>query len=98
MIMDNIIRVSVSEAAKLFGVSQKAIRQAIKAEEIRYIVVKGRYKINFSSLVEWSQLSTRRRNQFKKQGLGQYVDKWKITNKKFSPSFKLAEPSDEDNK
>ncbi len=92
MIMENIIRVSVSEAAKLFGVSQKAIREAIRKEEVRYVVVKGRYKINFSSLVEWSQLSTRRRNQFHKQGLGQYVDKWKISNKKYSPSFKLVEP------
>jgi len=93
--MENIIRVSVSEAAKLFGLSQKAIRQAIKTEALRYIVVKGRYKINFSSLVEWSQLSTRRRNQFKQQGLGQYVDKWKITNKKYSPSYKLAETGEE---
>lgn len=93
--MENIIRVSVSEAAKLFGVSTKAIRQAIKADELRYIVVKGRYKINFSSLVEWSQLSTRRRNQFQAQGLGQYIEKWKIKNKKYSPSFKVVE-SDED--
>lgn len=93
--MENIIRVSVSEAAKLFGVSTKAIRQAIKAEELKYIVVQGRYKINFSSLVEWSQQSSRRRNQFKNQGLGQYVDKWKMTNKKYSPSYKLVETNEE---
>ena len=35
--MDNIIRVSVSEAARLFGVSSKTIRQAIRNEEIKYI-------------------------------------------------------------
>lgn len=88
--MENIIRVSVSEAAKLFGVSTKTIRQAIKDEELRYIVVAGRYKINFVSLIEWSQKSTRRANQLNDSGLGQYVDKWKIHNKKFSPNIKLA--------
>lgn len=87
--MDNIIRVSVSEAAKLFGVSTKTVRQAIKDEDITYIVVGGRYKINFASLVEWSQKSTRRSNKLEKDGLGQYVDKWKINNKKFSPSPKV---------
>lgn len=93
--MDNIIRVSVSEAAKLFGVSTKTIRQAIKNEEIKYIVVNGRYKINFISLVEWSQGSTRRANLLQKQGLGQYVDKWKISNKKFSPSPKIVNKDQE---
>ena len=87
--MENIIRLSVSEAAKLFGVSTKTIRQAIKKEEIRYIVVNGRYKINFASLMEWSQLSTRRANLLKQQGVGQYIDRWKIRNKKFSPCEKL---------
>ena len=97
--MENIITVSVTEAAKLFGVSSKTIRQAIKNEELKYIVVNGRYKINFISLVEWSQQSTRRSNQFQNQGLGQYVDKWKIKNKKYSPSLKIAfKPSTKQNK
>lgn len=87
---EHIIRVSVSEAARLFGVSSKTIRQAIKNEELRYIVVSGRYKISFVSLVEWSQGSTRRKNQLKSQGIGQYIDNWKIHNKKFSPSPQLA--------
>ncbi|MBT4349906.1 helix-turn-helix domain-containing protein [bacterium] len=85
---ESIIRVSVSEAAQLFGVSTKTIRQALKADELRYIVVRGRYKINFISLVEWSQKSTRRSNLLKNQGLGQYVNQWKISNKKYSPNPK----------
>lgn len=88
--MENIVRVSISEAAKLFGVSSKTIRLAIKNEELKYIVVSGRYKINFLSLLEWSQRSTRRKNLLGQQGIGQYIDKWKITNKKYSPSIKLA--------
>ncbi|PWB38401.1 MAG: hypothetical protein C3F02_03540 [Parcubacteria group bacterium] len=87
--MENVIRVSISEAGRLFGVSTKTIRQAIKNEELRYIVVKGRYKINFASLVTWSQRSTRRANLLRQDGIGQYVDNWKISNKKFSPSFEL---------
>lgn len=96
--MENIIRVSVSEAAKLFGVSTKTIRQAIKKEELKYIVVKGRYKINFTSLIQWSQQSTRRSNLLQKQGLGQYIDKWKISNKKYSPDSKLAKKLNESHK
>ena len=79
------IRVSISEAARLFGVSVKTIRQAIKNQEIVYIIVNGRYKINFKSLVLWSQLSTRRRNLLAQQGIGQYVDNWRIQNTKYSP-------------
>jgi len=80
------IRVSVSEAARLFGISTKTVRQAIKNNEIRYIIVKGRYKINFESLLKWSQNSTRRRNLLQNEGIGKYVEKWDIHNKKFSPN------------
>ena len=84
------VRISVSEAARLFGVSTKTIRQAIKNNEIRYIISRGRYKINFESLLMWSQKSTRRRNLLAKQGIGQFVGKWLIHNKKYSPSPELA--------
>lgn len=83
---NQIIRVSVSEAARLFGVSEKTIRKAIASESVTYIVVRGRYKINFQSLIKWSQKSTRRRNQLASNGIGQYVADWNISNKKFSPS------------
>ena len=84
------IRVSVSEAARLFGVSTKTIREALRANEVRYIISRGRYKINFESLLKWSQLSTRRRNQLTSQGIGQFVKNWQIHNKKYSPSEELA--------
>ncbi|MFA6304943.1 MAG: helix-turn-helix domain-containing protein [Patescibacteria group bacterium] len=81
------VRLSISEAAKLFGVSVKTIRQALKREEIRYIIARGRYKLNFESVLKWSQESTRRRNLLSSSGVGQYVDKWKIQNKKYSPNI-----------
>jgi len=88
---EQIIRISISEASRLFGVSTKTIRQAIKLQQITYIVVKSRYKLNFASLVEWSQKSTRRKNIFYGQGIGQYAEQWKIKNHKYSPSEKLIQ-------
>lgn len=85
-----IVRVSISEAARLFGVSQQSIRRAISTNEITYIVVAGRYKINFESLVAWSQERTHRKNRLNSAGIGQYVSKWKIRNKLYSPSSKLV--------
>lgn len=86
MAIDQIIRLSVSEAARLFGVSQRTIRRAITAEELTYVVVQGRYKINFESLLKWSQNTTTVRNKRDRAGIGQYVNQWKIKNKMFSPN------------
>lgn len=79
------IRVSVSEAARLLGLSSKSIRDAIRKQEIRYIVVRNRYKISFESLLLWSQRTAKRANKLARSGLGQYVDNWKISVTKFSP-------------
>ena len=82
----NLMRVSVSQAANLFGVSEKSIRTAIKKEDLLYVIARGRYKINFDSLLSWYQKSTRRRNQRDSIGIGQHVLQWKIKNKKYSPN------------
>ena len=87
--LNKIIRVSVSEAARLFGVNSKTVRRAIKKGDLKYVVVRGRYKINFESLVLWSQQAPYIKNKNIKNGIGQYVDKWKINNRHFSPSQKL---------
>lgn len=83
-----IVRVSISEAARLFGVNPQTIRRAIKNQEITYIVVAGRYKINFESLVKWSQQKTTVKNKTNNRGIGQYVGQWKINNTLYSPSEK----------
>jgi len=87
----NIIRVSVSEASRLFGVSGRTIRRAIADGEITYVVVRGRYKINFESLVRWSQNRPTVRNKLAQEGIGQFVDKWKIKNRLYSPNPKAVE-------
>lgn len=82
------IRVSVSEAARLFGVNTQTIRRAIRAQEVTYVVVSGRYKLNFESLVKWSQRHTTVKNKLAKKGIGQFVDRWKIKNPLYSPNPK----------
>ena len=86
--MSDIIRVSISEAARLFGVNGQTIRRAIKNNEITYVVVAGRYKLNFASLVTWSQTKTTVKQKTQVNGIGQFVDKWKIHNTLYSPSEK----------
>ena len=85
------IRVTISQAANLFGISEKTIRRAIQNQEILYIVVRGVYKVNFESLLKWSQDRVKTRNKFNKFGIGQYVDKWKIKNKLYSPNPEIIE-------
>lgn len=80
------IRISISEAGKLFGISTKTIRLAIKNGEILYIIARGRYKLNFESMLAWSQNTNRRSKSLATQGIGQYVDKWHIHTKKYSPN------------
>lgn len=89
-----LIRVSISEAARLFGVNPQTIRRAIKDQEITYVVVAGRYKINFESLVKWSQRKTTVKNKTNQRGIGQYIDRWKINNTLYSPSAKSLKPED----
>lgn len=86
-----IIRLSVSEAAKVFGISSRTVRRAISEEAVTYVVVQGRYKINFESLLRWSQETSTVRNKRDKIGIGQFVDQWKIKNKLYSPNPKIVE-------
>ena len=90
------VRLSVSEAAKLFGVSTRTIRRAIGKNEIKYIVVQGRYKIDFESLLKWSQSSTTVRNKRDRAGIGQFVEKWRIKNTLYSPNPQRLEQEDQD--
>ncbi len=91
-----VIRLSISEAGRLFGVNPQTIRRALANKEINYIVVAGRYKLNFESLVKWSQNKTVIKRKTEQFGIGQYVDKWKIKNTLYSPSPKIIQPPTDD--
>ncbi|MHB8830860.1 MAG: excisionase family DNA-binding protein [Patescibacteria group bacterium] len=79
------IRLSISQAAKLFGISDRTIRRAVALNQIRYIIVRNRYQLNFESLLTWSQQSSHTSKKRDSKGIGQWVEKWKINNPKFSP-------------
>jgi len=87
----NIIRVSISEASRLFGVSTRTVRRAVAVGEITYVVVRGRYKLSFESLVRWSQARPTVKNKLSREGIGQFVDRWKIHNRLYSPNPKALE-------
>lgn len=80
------LRVTISQAANLFGINEKTVRRAISNGEVLYIVVRGIYKINFESLLKWSQERPKIKNKLAKEGIGQFVDHWKIKNKLYSPN------------
>ncbi|MFA6533568.1 MAG: helix-turn-helix domain-containing protein [Patescibacteria group bacterium] len=86
MPLNSPIRLSLSEAAKIFGVSSKTIRRAINDKEIGYVVVRGRYRVNFDNLLKWSQKRPTVKNKLAKEGIGQFVDKWKISAPLYSPN------------
>ncbi len=85
------IRVSVSEAARLFGVSSRTIRRALSDGDLNYVVVRGRYKISFESLVKWSQHRPHVKNKLEDRGIGQFVGQWKIKNRLYSPNPRALE-------
>ena len=72
------IRLSVSEAAKFFGVSTRTIRRAIAENAVDYLIVQSRYKIDLHSLLNWASKTTTVRHKLEKDGFGQFVEKWKI--------------------
>lgn len=90
-----VIRLSVSEAAKIFGIHERTIRRAIKEHELHYVVVQGRYKINFDSLLKWSQKNAVIRNKTERRGIGQFVEKWRISNVLYSPNPGIVEKREE---
>lgn len=69
---------SLSESARLFGVSQRTLRRAIAADELKAMVVQGRYKVAFHDLLRWSEESSRTQQKRDSSGIGQYVSQWRM--------------------
>ncbi len=74
----DLIWVSVSEAAKLGGVQDKTIRRAIKANALKFKIVKNRYQISLHSLLVYLHQTTKLKNKLNQLGVGKYVEKWKL--------------------
>lgn len=68
---------SVSESAKIGGVTDKTIRRAIQSKKIKYKIIKNRYGINFISVIKFCCSSAKLRNKLNFNGIGQYIEKWR---------------------
>ena len=72
------IKLSPSQASKLFAISQRSIRRAIKNKEIPVTIHNFRYEIDFRDMFIWSQKLPNRQNKRDEFGIGRYVEKWNI--------------------
>jgi len=71
------IWLSVSESAKIGGVTSKTIRRAIQEKKIRYKIHHNRYLIDLASVVIYLNTNKKLKNKLLKHGIGQYIEKWK---------------------
>lgn len=68
---------SVSEAAKVGGVTTKTIRRGIK-DGLKYKVKSNRYLISFPVLVKYLNRNLKLKNKLRTEGIGQYVKEWRL--------------------
>lgn len=76
-IVKNPLNVSVSEAAKIGGVTSKTIRRAIQDKLLDYNVDNNRYQIDFRSLIIYLNSTRKLKNKLNENGIGQYIREWK---------------------
>ena len=74
--ISNPIWLSVSESAKIGGITNKTIRRAIQANSIKYKILKNRYFVDLASLIQYLIKTKKLENKLNKYGIGQYIEKW----------------------
>ncbi len=72
----NTVWLTVSEAAKIGGVTTKTIRRGIQGQILRYKIVGNRYFVDFASLIRFLHSRTKLKNKLNQAGIGQYIKKW----------------------
>lgn len=75
---DKNVWLSVSEVAKLGGLSTKTVRRGIESGQLRYKVINNRYQISLEMAIKFYLSSPTLANKFNQDGLGKWVEKWKI--------------------
>jgi excisionase family DNA binding protein len=75
--MTNKILLSVSEAAKLFGINQRTVRRAIAARTLKSKITNSRYQISLQDLLKWSEDNNLIKKKRDTLGIGQFVSAWK---------------------
>lgn len=74
------IKLSPSQAARLFAISERSIRRAIKNKELPVLVRNARYHIDFYDMLIWSEKLPNRRRKRDELGIGQFIKQWEIKN------------------
>jgi hypothetical protein len=69
------IWLSVSESAKIGGITTKTIRRAIQNKSVKYRIVNNRYFIDLKSLFIYLYSNKKLKNKLNQYGIGQYIDK-----------------------
>jgi len=75
--VDSPLWLSVSEAAKIGGVTTKTIRRALSSQDIKYKVVNNRYALDLASVIKFLYTKTKLKNKLNQKGIGQYIVKWR---------------------
>jgi hypothetical protein len=73
----NPLWLSVSETAKIVGITTKTVRRAIQSHKVIYKVVMDRYLIDLKSSLHFVFSNKKLKNKLTQKGIGQYIDKWK---------------------
>jgi hypothetical protein len=73
----NPLWLSVSETAKIAGITTKTVRRAIQSHKVIYKVVMDRYLIDLRSSLLFVFSNKKLKNKLTQKGIGQYIDKWK---------------------
>ena len=73
----NPIWISVTEAAKIGGITTKTVRRAIKTKQVKFKILNNRYLIDLAPLIIFLHANKKLKNKLNFHGLGQYVDKWR---------------------
>ena len=68
---------TVTESAKLSGLSTRTIRRALTLNLLTHKVVKGRYSITLDSLLAYTKSSPTLAKKLEQNGIGYYVKEWK---------------------
>ena len=76
--MSRDVRISPSMASKLLGVSERSVRRAVTSGELNVLIHKGRYRVNLKDVIVWSHKKANRQKKRDEEGIGQYVEKWKV--------------------
>ncbi len=73
----NPLWLTISEASKVCGISNKTVRRSIKNLSVDFKVIDDRYFVELLSVVIFLKTNVKLSNKYYEIGLGQYLEKLK---------------------